>query len=305
MPAISKDDSPEALRPYLFHKLELVWSSSTTVANGTCPFCDREKKFFVSLKLDDGRSSCKVCGYEGNAYTFIRTLYERSLEMSRGRLAEYEPVAIERRIDVETLLRWGFCKSIIDQEWMLPAYGSGDEINNLYRWQPPAPGQKRIMMGTRTFNHCIFGAHLGFHENNLPIWITEGPFDGMALDMFLRSYKLDVHGRAIQVMDEAESLREGCNIISVPGCNTFRDEWINWFKDRDVTLIYDNDHPKLNPVTKKMLTPAGFSGLKTAVNKISRVAGSIRIVNWGAEGYDRNLPSGFDLRDLLTGTQSL
>src|SRR5690349_18463068 len=92
------DTRPESLRPYLYHGINLSWKDGGAEAVGDCPFCGREGKF--SVKIEDGRWRCLVCAEGtdkggGNAYTFIRILWEESDKATKS---GYDELAIDRRL---------------------------------------------------------------------------------------------------------------------------------------------------------------------------------------------------------------
>ncbi len=65
-----------------------------------------------------------------------------------------------------------------------------------------------------------------------------------------------------------------------------------------VTLLYDSDHP-IERVGKTIR--AGYDGMQRVARKLSGIAASVRYVRWGEGGYAPFLPSGWDVRDELTG----
>ncbi len=58
-------------------------------------------------------------------------------------------------------------------------------------------------------------------------------------------------------------------------------------------MCFDNDHPKKNGALP------GYEETQKATALLSGVADSINYLNWGTDGYNPKLPSGFDMRDLL------
>lgn len=288
MPVVSSKEAPETLRPYLHHRVELKWASDSD-AIGTCPFCDKERKFFVSQKT--GQYDCKICG-GGNAYTFIRKLHEAS----SATIPDLEEVAHDRKVLVETLQRWELVRSIIDQEWMLPAYGVKKEINNLYRWS--MVGGKRRLLTTAALPHCMFGWQ--FWDDTKPeVYLLEGPWDNMALEEQLASYRIDEHEKCVPCSDVMRSILAKVNVLSVPGCEVFREDWATYIGAKHVTLMYDNDYPKKHPKSGKLLDPVGFAGMRKAARLLKPTAESLSIVAWGPNGYNTEYPDGYDIRDLL------
>ncbi len=100
------------------------------------------------------------------------------------------------------------------------------------------------------------------------------------------------------------------NVLAIPGCNTFFPEWVSLFRGKTVNLMFDNDHPVKHSKNGKLVAPAGLSG-------VCRIAGiladagitEINYLKWGSgtftrkkqvlEGFSRDLPHGYDVRDSL------
>lgn len=302
-------DIPEQLRPYVQHGvLDLEWKGREDEALGTCPFCNKEKHWAVSQVT--GQWRCLVCGgpsakLGGNVYNFIRQLHQDSA----ADMDQLEMVAEERRLPLSTLQRWGLTQSLIDREWILPAYGPKNGINNLYRWVPVKG--RSILLPTPTIPHCMFG--LQFWDDSKPdVWVLEGPWDAMAAEIALQRYGMVSResGKIIRVGNPAKSMYSMTNIIGLPGCETLLDSWVEMFSGRNVYIPFDSDHPKRWPATHKLAGQLkivngskvipGYLGMRYVARKLKAVASSILIMNWGNEGYNPYLPDGFDVRDLLT-----
>lgn len=296
MPVLSTKEAPEFLRPYLHHRVELRWEGDAD-AVGTCPFCDRERKFFVSQKT--GQYDCKTCaaGLDGksggNAYTFIRRLHESSTANTQ----DLEEVAHERRINVETLQRWELVRSLIDNEWILPAYGMKGEINNLYRWS--MTGDKRRLLTTAKMPHCLFGFQF-WDEDKPEVHILEGPWDGMAWEDALGTFKIDEHEHFTPEPDITKCVLSKVNILCQPGTGVFPESWAEQCKNKHVTIFGDNDYPREQKGTAKLQAPAALTGTRNAARKLKPFAESISILAWdGAKGFTEKFPDGHDIRDLL------
>lgn len=297
MPKVN--ELPVGLRPYITsHKVEAELGNGKE-ANGTCPFCSGERKFFINK--DTGQYSCKSCSAFGNSYTFVRELHK----ISSAPQSELEIVAEERRVDYKTLVAWGLVKSAIDHEWMLPSYGipkeGKSEINNLFRWTPMRKKDgtyKRRLLATAELPTSMFG--LQFWEQSKPdCFITEGPWDGMKLWETLRRVRSDEQGRLVRTLDPTKSLYQNVNLLSIPGAETFKEGWERSLAGKRVMLLFDNDYPRKHKTTGATIPPAGFEGLQKAARKIRTVAASVHVLLWGVEGFDPSLPDGYDIRDLL------
>jgi hypothetical protein len=295
------DETPVMLQPYLFHRLELRWSGNED-AIGACPFCTGENKFFVNPTT--GQYHCKTCSGGpkagknggGNIYNFMRGLHEESIGTTS--LPELELVAEERRVPVAARSRWGLVQSCIDREWMLPAYGPKNEVNQLYRWSKL--GDKRRLLATKTLDHCLFGTQFGFYTDRKPVYILEGPWDAVAFEEQCLAYMLSSLTKTFVKCFPEDSFRTQIHILGVPGCETFRDDWLPYFQGREVFLLYDNDHPRINKKTGKEIPSAGLSGMKMAARKLRDIAKVVNYLHWDDKGYNEELPSGYDVRDYLT-----
>ena len=130
--ATKKKKPPEKLRPYIFHGLDLDWESGEEQLTTDCPFCDREGHF--SINRSTGKWRCRSCGQGnekqgGNAIVFIRMLWQQSDEATKA----YQPLATERRLQPDTLMYWGVCRSTLTGDWLVPGYSvAKKDIVQLY-----------------------------------------------------------------------------------------------------------------------------------------------------------------------------
>lgn len=301
MPAVT-EKIPEKIRPYIFHGVDLSYSPKSSQATAECPFCGKAK---FSVNVQSGVGGCFTCdnphGKKGgyNPTSFIRHLFDISLAGTK--LADYEVLAEERRLlSATTLLRWGVCKSFITGEWMVPGYGIDGKLQQLYKYVAIS-GKKRLLP-TPTLHHQIHGMNL-FDLSKPEIRVCEGPWDGMALWEMMSQAKQTESGLALTSGESSLSLTAECNVIAMPGCEVFNEDWSSLFTGKRVTLMYDSDHPREQP-NGRVIPPAGWSG-------IQRIAGllyahpttqpeSVSYLHWGENGHDPSLPSGYDVRDHLS-----
>lgn len=286
MPKVT--ETPAALRPFIFHGLQVEYPNGGEQGTATCPFCNRERKFYISIA--DGRWSCKVCATGndkggGNVYTFLRQLWEVS---ARAGADDLRTLAEDRSLlDVETLTKWGVVQSHLTGEWLVPGYAvEGGGLNQLYRYVPSMKDEGRhVLLTTPTLNHQLHGYQL-FDKKRDAVWITEGPWDGMALWEVLQHSK------------DRES-----NVLAVPGCGTWNPKWGEALAGKWVTLLYDNDHPKEDE-QGRVIEPAGYVGMRRVAKLLLAQPippKGIRYLAWGgaAKDHDPELRAGFDLRDWL------
>lgn len=295
MPTV-KAAVPDTLRPYLFHGVDLNWKDGEKSAKGECPFCGRQK--FV-VEIETGRYVCPVCvtGNDkggGNPTIFIRKLWEASPET--GDLSEL--VRDKSLMNADGLKAWGVRKSPTGH-YIVPGYSAEGTLNQLYKYVL-VDGKKRLLP-TPTLGHQLHGVSTYDPAKDI-VYLCEGPWDGIAWYEALARIKATDDGYAPTSNAERSLLGEA-NVLAVPGCETFFDGWLKLFAGKTVVLMYDSDHPREHPNTGALLEPAGWKGLR-------RVAGillaaktppkEVKYLRWGPEGYAETLPSGFDVRDILT-----
>lgn len=323
-------DGPDKhLKPYLFHGMDLRIEGSQATA--TCPFCEKDKKF--SISLESGLWRCFVCGTGsdkggGNVYTFLNALLATSVAATTDE--QYRELAKDRGIlSVETLRQWGACVSSLSGDWLLPGYNAEGKLCQLYRWAF-LPSGKRSLKATAGLSHGMFGPDFQKTPFSLKkkVSLSEGPWDGMAYWELMRQVK-DV-GESVEVQQlgitgsESASLLKDISVIGVPGCNIFQDGWVKLFADKEVDLLFDSDHPRLHckPCKKTWskityqncplctgeligpeVKPPGQSGMRRAARLLTgdqiEKAKTIRYICWGEGGYDPMLSDGTDLRDIL------
>ena len=293
MPLIREtvDETPKNLKPFLFHGLELSWRGRSQ-AIGDCPFCGKEQKFYASVET--GLWECKVCGKSGNPLTFLRHLHEVSTTETQA--AAFAELVEDRGLLVpETLEAWKAAHSALTGEWLLPGYqADGKSVGQLYRWgRCPTSGKTRLL-ATTGFGHCLYGTHL-YDPNKPEVWLLEGPWDAMTMWETLRLAVFD--GDELSLCGNVGlSLSSQVNVLAVPSCKTFRPEWLSWFKGKKVMLFYDSDHPRTN---NGSVFRDGWDGMRKAFGLLAAEASEVRVLRWGTEGFDPNLPSGYDVRDWL------
>lgn len=308
-----ESEAPDSLRPYLFHGVDLNWRGSDSEAIAECPWCGRGSKFSVTVAT--GLWRCFTCneGTEsdkpikgGNAYVFIRKLWERSAANTRPDELEQLGAELGLQHAVKSLPRWGVCKSFIDQRWLIPGYNAAGDMNQLYSYrfkQGEDGGKDRwVTFPTPKLSDSVrHGLHGIQHyvESKPEVHLCEGWKDGVAYYDALGSVKRNDAGKLVLTGNEAASLLGSINVLAVPGCETFFESWLPLFRDKDVTILFDNDLPRKHPQTGADIPPGGLSGTKRVAGFLLDVARSIRYLQWGAEGYNTGLPSGFDVRDQL------
>lgn len=286
---------PEKLRPYTFHGVEADWREGDEWTRGDCPICGRSGKFGVELAT--GRFKCLKCSEVGNAYNFLRWLWDASMESTRSE--DYDELALDRKIlHSESLIAWQLCKSRLTGEWLSPGYGEEGKLQQLYRYARVYEGDDRPRMAllpTPTLGgHRLFGVDL-YSTSRGTVWLCEGLWDAVALWEALGMAKLD-EGRVVRTSSRESSLLADASVLATPSASIFKEEWAALFAGKRVNLCFDSDHPRDGA------DGAGYAGMKRVAETLLAAGeppASVSWIKWGPDGCDRELPTGFDVRDLL------
>lgn len=298
------DTAPDPLRIYHFHGVHLSSKRNGSGAEltGQCPFCSKDEHFYVNTST--GQYHCKVCGASGNEILFLRQLWEMSQRLTTEE--EYEKFRKERKLlFTNTLKEWGVAKSISTDEWIIPGFGNDGLLHNLYVHRKL--DGKYLWQSSPNMKHHTCGSNLFDTKKNI-VYVAEGCGDGMALYEVLHHAKFveDVNGKATDIVYTSRSsgvILDKVNVIAVPGANSLPESCYPFLSSRNVSLLYDNDHPKTLP-SGTTVQGAGLLGMKRAVEALTQLfnpPSELSYLNWGKDGYDPNLISGYDVRDILTG----
>ena len=285
-------ETPKHLAAYQFHGVDLD-EGNNGQAIGDCPFCGKEIKF--SVKVETGQYKCWVCGETGNTLTFLRTLWDRS-ELPYDK--ETTKLSSNRTLtDPKTLEVWGVRRCMISGDWIVPGWNADGKLVQLYKYT----GRPKRMLATKGMAHGLFGRHL-WVKKKTQVWITEGPWDAMALWETLRCTKEGDGGLELTANEEL-SLFDDINIIAVPGATTFLESWYPLLSGKSITLLYDNDHPREN---NGKIVKTGYDSMQRVAMLLAKSTdgqpASLSFLDWGkGEGYDKGLPNGYDVRDWLAG----
>ncbi len=287
-------EGPNHLRPYIHHGVQLDTRSGSNHAVGECPFCGKSK---FSVEVATGLWRCLVCGAGtdrggGNALVFLRLLHAASVRATPE--AFLREVAADRRLlDPATVAAWGVCRSVVPPHpWLVPGYSPDGRLDQIYRraWVReagrPGGGSWRLLPTPGVWpegrGHAL---HLPAGDYDTAgrshFYVCEGPWDGMALW-------------------ELSSRSEDVNTIAVPGCQQWRDDWSEMLRGKHVTLMYDSDHPVASALAQGRTVTPGYDGMVRVAKRLSGIAGSVRWLRWGPDGFDPTRPSGWDVRDEMS-----
>lgn len=228
------------IKPFLAHGVDFLGTSSGKQVYGTCPFCDKEKHFYVNYEklLWD----CKVCTRKGNIYTFLKLISKQNQKAIRR--SKLQALSENRGLDVGALKYWLIGWN--GMRYTLPIRGFDGKYEDIRFF---SPGKKT--MSTPRMSNGLFGAMklAKAKRRSEEIYVCEGEWDAMALHWLLR--KIGKPGV----------------VVGVPGASVFKDEWLEHFRDRDINLMYDHDE-------------AGENGELLAFEKLKTIARSIHFLRF-------------------------
>lgn len=296
------DQTPDAVRPYIFHGVELRYNGSNDAYAERCPWCESKMKW--NVVLDTGVWRCNKCVQGnakdgGNVVTFLRMLHERATDPP----PDLRALATSRRLlSPDTLLAWGVGVSHLTREYVVPGYGPGGKLDQLYPYRKNGDGKHHLLCTTGT-QHALHGVNL-YDPSKPDVFLCEGPWDGMALWEVLRIAKRTDDGGLAPTSSEAHSLAATSNVLACPGANVFRPEWAKFFAGKRVYLCYDNDHPREHPPGSGKFTQPGLDGMRRVAAALGRAEegpAEVHWLDWGGDekGFNVALSSGYDVRDHL------
>ena len=205
-----------------------------------------------------GMYHCKVCGAKGNGYTFLTELHEQCFEATEQK--QFNDLAKKRSLSANTLKREKIAFDSATKRWLIPIQNGSAHLANLLTYDPSIKSHS-----TRSTANC---ARHFYRANKIaetgPIYVCEGEWDALALLSLME--RGNIHGN---------------NVVAVPGAETFKKEWIQYLKGRDVVLLYDNDS-------------SGQDGKAKVIDLIKDEVASLRSVHWPT-----SLPEKYDIRDFV------
>jgi len=256
------------LKPYEFYGCDF------TTVNGQgktdCPFCNKTK-FYVSHKT--GQYQCKSCGMKGNKYSFLTEYHKLCLELRTDKEISAIVELRDNCYSNELIKEFGLCFDLSGNVLLPQKSPTSKGLTNLRKWNPDS----KIAYNAPSCCSLFFARW--DDDPTTPVTICEGEWDALALVTLMQRAKAD----------------HPMNIVSVPGANVFKESWLDYFKGRDVILIFDNDHDKKR--TNGTVYNPAKDGMKSATTKLGTVAKSIRVINWSL--VEKDLPDGYDIRDHL------
>lgn len=288
-------DTPEFLKPYVTHGMDLSYGETDKDALGDCPWCGREGRFSIIVKT--GVWHCFKCDEKGNATVFVRKLHE--LSYAETKTEDYAEFAKERKLlDGGTLRKWQFAKSVLNGNWVVPGWGADNTLKNLYQYI--TMGDRTMLLPTATLKHQLFGVNL-YGKKKGSLYLCESVWDGMALWEVMGKAK-ETGAKLKVTANTANSLLTDANVIAIPSCTVFAPKWTTLFGNKRVVLMAQNDHPRPHPKTGEDIPSASYTGMAKIYAMLMAAKAQpqeVELLYWGPDGHSLELKSGYDLRDRL------
>lgn len=298
----TNDDVPDNLRPYIYHGVDLKFSSNSKEAVGDCPWCGRENKF--SVKTATGVWRCVVCSQGsnkggGNKHTFLNMLFERSTETKPE---AYDKLAEDRKVSADSLKKWGLRKSYTTDEWIIPTYNADGKLVNLYKYLFSKTSGRSMLLVTPTCGHQLFGRNMIKAAKPILV-LCEGLWDSIALWEAMATHR-DQEGVLHETSNVAGSLLSEIDVVGTPSASVFFENWVYSFRGKEIWLMAQNDHDRKDDKTGQLRESASYAGMRRVTNML--VAGGINptdifLLTWGdgEKLFDPKRKHGYDIRDLL------
>lgn len=294
---------PTVLRQMQFHGVDIDEGKGDESV-GDCPFCGKDGKF--SVNTESTKWQCWSCRKSGNSASFLADIWEASVRQTME--GELEEIKAHRNLySIETPRAWGCCRSIVNNDWLLPGWSIDGRMTQLYRYVPNTKG-KWLVLATPEVGHGLFGVSAA-DEEAPNVFVCEGPWDGMALwEVMARSRVVEEQGgkRSLRFTGNKDvSLLKESAVVATPGANVWNDHWCSYFSGKIVTLLFDNDYPrKLKDGT--VVNGAGVDGMMRLASSLTIAhcpPKEIRFLQWGEEGWSAQWHTGYDVREYLTSDE--
>jgi len=227
-----------------------IQGESGNEAYGPCPFCLRDKHFYVNKTSKNW--SCKSCGRQGGYQIFLKNTMDNCCANFKGKFAI--DLSKSRGIKLSILREFHIGYNMITNSYIIPIFDySGNKIWDL---------RIHKTKGLKSTSGCTLGL-LNWDKLQSPefkhVWLCEGEWDCMIMTQIIKILNI-----------------ENTVAIGVPGAGTFKTDWNNLFINKDVYVVYDNDL-------------AGIKGTIRINNSLSSIVDSIKFIHWPEEtknGYD-------------------
>lgn len=269
-PLPKKNETPQEIKAFSQHGFVYIpENKSGNQVFGVCPFCghkEHKHQFTFYINTETHAWDCKSCGRQGGFQGFLQEIVDFSIKNFTG--AKAQELITKRGLPLEVFQKWKVGWNPASKRWIIPVYDRTQ--SNL--WQVYYYNGKDIR-GTTTCKPSLYGWD-NLHDGVQKIFLCEGEWDTMAM----------------QDVIERKGFQDTECAMGVNSASTFKPEWTQFFVDKEVVVIYDNDDAGKGSVNKDGIAKGGCIKVQTMLATIVR---DIRYVNWPG-----SYKKGFDLNDL-------
>lgn len=290
-----KSSTPEGLKAMVH--LGILTASEARLASGAnfsmdCPFCGADNALGVVLEekvklgrtVSPGMWNCFRCGESGNTASLLQKIYVLAKAVPD---VDYSTLIEERfngKVKEPLLREYGIVPALYSNQWWVPIFNEANIVCNIYRYDMrlKAEGSPYAFIGCPGCSSGLFnvqtlytpppGCDLSVKElaearMGYAVRVAEGHWDTIALDQILRN----------------AGVRSVCDVLGVPGANSWQASWFRLIDKRPLELFFDNDPQK--EVNGKTIQP-GWDGMQRIIKMSSASPefkpSNIRIMEWKA-----------------------
>lgn len=263
--------SRKRLRPYIYWDVDFVEQVGDEFL-AKCPFClhndVRTGKGHFYVNYQSGAFNCKSCGKDGSWKTFLELIYKKHL----ARTTEEHLLKLTKAKGIPLPILEQAKIAYTRNRYLFPVWDYDKEITDL---RVLRIGRKEISTGGASVGLYGLEDLQDIKRLNEPVYLCEAALDKLSLQWLLwRTEKKGI-------------------VLSAPGANTFKDEWIhtNLFDNRDLIICYDNDDAGYGYLDE---TNFKAEGSRKVEDKLRNSTKSINFIIW-----PESLRKGYDVRDFI------
>ena len=256
MSEIKEDE--KFLKAFKQHGIEFIRAVDEDNWVADCPFSGGKEKFYVNKET--GQWDSKNTGRKGNLYTFLEQWYMHCLGDTKPE--DLTPLC-KSRITPINAFTGSVAHNPLTNQYMIPCYGPSGRISDVAMYSLRGKGGLRRTAKTSLGINGL--TDLRNSPREFKILVFEGEWDWY-IAKWLHT-----------------TMQAGVVCLCLPGAGSFKEEWYEYFRDRDVYFCYDSDGP-------------GHAG-ENKSKVLRTIAKSVQYIAWPEAA-----PEGFDFRDFIVNS---
>jgi len=246
--------------------------------HGNCIFCGSYSQKLKTFKnsfyvnVDIKAWDCKICSLEGGYQTFLNELYKFGIQNFTEERVKV--LSENRQIPKKILRSHGVGYNPVIDKYYVPVFNLSHQIIDLKIFDIKAKEKFRYVSSSGAKKSLYFGKNVPDLQKKI-YYLVEGEWDRMVFK---------------SVIDE---LKIKAEVFGLPGALSMCMGWIDYFREKDVIVILDNDFDR--EVNGRLIEGAGKKGCKKIYGLLNGNCKSIKFLHWEESG---KLGNGYDIRDL-------